>query len=42
MVGSDRSADWDTSIVLWPYDKISEMPCTYMEGKTGKLEIVQQ
>jgi hypothetical protein len=39
MIGSDRSADWDARIVLWPYDKLDEMQCTYMEGKTGELEI---
>jgi hypothetical protein len=39
MVGSTRTADWNSWVMLWPYDKLNEMKCTYMESKAGQLEI---
>jgi hypothetical protein len=39
--GASRTADWNAQIMLWPYDKIGELNCTSMEGKSGHLEIRQ-
>ena len=39
--GASRTADWDAKVMLWPYDKINELQCTYIEGQSGHLEIKQ-
>jgi hypothetical protein len=39
MIGSTRSADWNSWVTLWPYDRLNEMKCTYMESKAGQLQI---
>jgi hypothetical protein len=42
LVGSDRSADWDARVMLWPYDKLNELPCTSLESSTGHLQVRQE
>jgi hypothetical protein len=42
LVGSDRSADWDARIMLYPYDGIKDLKCTYMEGKSGRLQVMEK
>ena len=42
MMGSDRSSDRNTYILLWNYDDLEELPCTYLEAKSTPLEVVQK
>lgn len=39
--GASRTADWDARVIVWPYDKLNELNCNYIEGQTGHLEIKQ-
>ncbi len=39
--GASRTADWNANVAVWPYDRIGELDCTYIEGKSGSLEIVE-
>ena len=39
MVGATRTADWNSWIMVWPYDKLNQLQCTYMESKAGQLQI---
>jgi len=40
MLGDDYSADWNARILLWEYDDLSSVKCSYLEGKSGYLEYV--
>ena len=42
LIGSDRSADWNARVMLWNYDELKELPCTYIEAKSVPLEVVQK
>jgi hypothetical protein len=41
IAGASRTADWDAKVMVWPYDKLNELDCTYMEAQSGHLEIKQ-
>ncbi len=36
-IGSDSSAEWDARVLLWDYNKIDELDCTYLEGKSTPI-----
>jgi hypothetical protein len=38
-VGSSRTADWDAKIVVWPYDRLGELDCTYLEAESAPLQV---
>ncbi|MFH1399606.1 MAG: hypothetical protein ABIG95_05850 [Candidatus Woesearchaeota archaeon] len=42
MVGSDRNADWDARIVLWDYNNLKDLDCTFLEAKSTPLTVVQK
>ena len=42
IIGSDVSAEWDARILLWNYDKLKDLSCTYLEAKSTPLEVVQK
>jgi len=41
LLGDDFSSDWNARLLLWEYDDIGELDCTYLEGKSGYLEHVE-
>lgn len=42
IAGSDPSAVWDARILLWDYEQLKVLPCTYMEGDSAPLRIVEK
>lgn len=39
MLGSHRTADWNSYMVVWPYDNLSELECTFLESESVPLEV---
>jgi len=40
-VGSDSSAQWESRIILWNYNDIDKLDCSYLEGKSTPLKPYQ-
>ncbi len=38
-MGSDRSALWDARILLWNYNDLEDLNCTYLEGEATPLKV---
>jgi hypothetical protein len=38
-LGAERSADWDSEILLYPYNKLADLNCTYLESKSTPLKV---
>jgi hypothetical protein len=41
-VASDHSSDFDSMIMVTPYDNIKLLNCTYLEGKSTGLEVIDK
>ncbi|MFC1691537.1 hypothetical protein ACFL0W_05145 [Nanoarchaeota archaeon] len=39
MLGSDYSADYNARVMVWPYDDLSALKCTRLEGRSGYLSL---
>lgn len=39
--GSDISAEWDSHILIWDYNKLYELDCTRLEGKSTPIQPYQ-
>lgn len=42
LLGSDTSAEWDAKILMWDYEKLNELDCTYMESKSTPIKIIEK